>query len=98
MLNSMLDSLQILYGTNNYSVLLSTFTTVQLGFLHPLFIDASSTVLASFSKILTFTSVISSVAMIPASQCCLFSRFNRALFASYAAPYLVKESFKFFIN
>jgi hypothetical protein len=40
MLNSMLYSLQNLYGTNNYSVLLYTLSKSQLDALYPLFIEA----------------------------------------------------------
>jgi len=49
----------------------------------------SAAILAGFSAISTFANVITSVASITTSQCCSYSRSGRALFASYAAPYLV---------
>lgn len=36
----------------------------------------------------TFDAVISQVAEINATDCCMYSRSSRALFASYATPYL----------
>lgn len=44
--------------------------------------------MTEFSKFTSFGYAISSVASLSASQCCIFSRTGRKLFASYATSYL----------
>jgi len=55
--------------------------------LWPLFIEANSTVLTAISQYSTFANVISSIASLSASQCCIFSLLGRTRFAAVAAAH-----------
>ena len=50
----------------------------------------SSTILSGFSKLNTFSNLITSISTLTSSRCCSYSRVGRKLFASYAVPYKFK--------
>jgi hypothetical protein len=54
----------------------------------------SSTILAQISQYSTFSNVISSIASLSSTQCCIFSLLGRTRFAAVAASYLVKYKIK----
>jgi len=88
MLNALLTALYANASTTNLTVALNYLSTSQLSVLYPLFIEANSTILTAFSQLSTFTTVISNVADLSATSCCSYSRSGRALFTSFAAPFL----------
>ena len=51
--------------------------------------------MTAFSQLSTFATVISSVSDLSATSCCSYSRSGRALFTSFAAPYLVNQFLNF---
>ena len=84
MLSSLLTSLQTTSGSILPQNYLTQLTIDQINILYTLFIESPQDVLAAFSVLPTFGTLVKRAVALPSKNCCQFNRNSRKLFASYA--------------